>query len=48
MICEVLVRRASTHLFKKMFATLDDTEIWKCLQKGFSIALEQLVPLTLQ
>ena len=37
-------RRVQTqqHLFKKLFATLDDTEILKCLQKGFSIALEHL------
>ena len=34
--------QSQQHLFKKLFATLDDTEIWKCLQKGFSIALEQL------
>ena len=28
--------------FKELFATLDETEILKCLQKGFSIALEHL------
>ena len=30
------------HCFKELFATLDETEILKCLQKGFSIALEHL------
>ena len=37
-------RRVQTqqHRFKELFATLDDTEILKCLQKGFSIALEHL------
>jgi len=34
--------RTQQHRFKELFATLDDTEIVKCLQKGFSIALEHL------